>query len=78
MEAVFEQGLQGYLAHKNPPPRRALCLGTYGDPRGVDISYERGAPVERGPVHPPRCSSGPERSSLHLNHFESFITPKSF
>ena len=29
---------QGYLAHKKHPPRRTLqtlCLGTYGDPRGV-------------------------------------------
>jgi hypothetical protein len=23
----------------------ALCLGTYGDPRGVGASYERGIPV---------------------------------
>jgi len=23
----------------------ALCLGTYGDPRGVGVFYERGTPV---------------------------------
>ena len=23
----------------------ALCLGTYGDPRGVGVSYERSTPV---------------------------------
>jgi hypothetical protein len=30
-----------------PPvdPAVALCLGTYGDPRGVSVSYERGTPV---------------------------------
>ena len=22
-----------------------LCLGTYGDPRGMGVSYERGTPV---------------------------------
>ena len=26
-------------------PTGALCLGTYGDPRGVAVSYERGTPV---------------------------------
>ena len=25
-------------------PTVALCLGTYGDPRGVGVSYERGTP----------------------------------
>jgi len=30
-----------------PPldPTAALCLGTYGDPRGVGVSYGRGTPV---------------------------------
>ena len=40
--------LQGYLAHKNPPPYDptvALFLGTYRDPRGVGVSYERDTPV---------------------------------
>ena len=41
--------LQGYLAHKNPPPPKeptmALCLGTYGDPMGMVVSHERGTPV---------------------------------
>ena len=41
--------LQGYLAHKKMPHPRdstvALCIGTYGDPRGVDVSYERGTPA---------------------------------
>ena len=30
---------------RTPPPRRTLQLGTYGDPKGVDVSYERGTPV---------------------------------
>ena len=40
--------IQGYLAHKKPPAPRTLvglCLGTYGGPMGVGISYERGTPV---------------------------------
>ena len=39
--------LQGYLAHENPPPPVGpySCPGTYGDPRGVGVSYERGTPV---------------------------------
>jgi len=41
--------IQGYLAHKNPLPPQdptvALCLGTYGSPRGGAVSYERGTPV---------------------------------
>ena len=28
-------------------PTVALCLGTYGDSRGVGVSYERGTPVVR-------------------------------
>ena len=33
-----------------PPqdPAVALCLGTYGGPRGVGVSYERGTPPSRG------------------------------
>ena len=26
-------------------PTVALCIGTYGDPRGVGVYYERGTPV---------------------------------
>ena len=41
--------LQGHLAHKNPPPPQGpgsrASLGTYGDPMGVGVSYERGTPV---------------------------------
>ena len=37
--------LQGYLAHENPPPPQdptvALCLGTYGDPRGTPVQRLR-------------------------------------
>ena len=47
--------VQGYLAHKKPPPPQdptvALCLETYGDPRGVGVSDERGTPV-------PECAAG--------------------
>ena len=30
---------------RNTHPTIALRLGTYGDPRGVGVSYERGTPV---------------------------------
>ena len=40
--------IQGFLAPKKPPPPYdstvALCLGTYGDPRGVGGCYERVTP----------------------------------
>ena len=40
---------QRYLTYKNPPlpqdPTEGLCLGSYGDPRGVGVSYEREAPT---------------------------------
>ena len=43
------QRLQGCLAHKTHPPLQdrtaARCLRTYGDFRGVGVSYERGTPV---------------------------------
>ena len=29
----------------------ALCLGTYGDPRGVAVSYERGPPLHVDLLH---------------------------
>ena len=39
----------GVPRSQEPPPPQdptvALCLGTYGDPRGVGVSYERGTPV---------------------------------
>jgi len=44
--------LEGYLAHKTPPPPQdttvALCLGTFGDPRGVGVSHEQKLPLYRG------------------------------
>ena len=39
---------RGALLIRNTPPvgpTVALCLGTYGDPRGVSVSYEQGTPV---------------------------------
>ena len=39
---------QGCQAGETPTPSDptvAPCLGTYGDPRGVGVSYERGTPV---------------------------------
>ena len=46
----MHRSLQGYLAHeKMPPPPSdptvALCVGPYGVPGGVVVSYERGTPV---------------------------------
>ena len=46
--------VQGYLAHKKHPPvgpYSSPSLGTYGDPRGVGVSYERGAPVHLAIAH---------------------------
>ena len=38
-----------------PPwdPAVALCPGTYGDPRGVGVSYKRSTPVEPSRLVPP-------------------------
>jgi len=47
--APSKWGLHGDLAHKKPRPRKnktvALCIGTYRDPKGVGVSYERGIHV---------------------------------
>ena len=41
--------VQGYLAQENKKPSydptAGLYLGSYGGPRGVGVSYERGSPV---------------------------------
>ena len=43
--------LQAYLAHKRQPlpwdPTVGLCLGPYGGPGEVGVSYERDAPLLR-------------------------------
>ena len=49
MQVQILKGVQENLAHKKPPPPSkdptvALCIGRYGDPRGVGVSYERGTP----------------------------------
>ena len=59
--------VQGYLAHKNPPPRGSLQKPyAYGDPRGVGFSYERstlvGDMTNPRPYHA-RVSEGVLRSS---------------
>jgi len=45
---VLLRQIQGYIAHNKhflpQDPAVALCLGTYGDPMGMGISYERGTP----------------------------------
>ena len=43
--------LQGYLGHEKRPPRKtvALCLGTYGDPRGVGLSLMSEVPLYAAP-----------------------------
>jgi hypothetical protein len=41
--------LHGCLAHKKTHSPKTPCLGAYGGPRGLAISYERGIPVR-----PPR------------------------
>ena len=43
-------GGEGAREELTPPPRRTL--GTYGDPRGVGVSYERGTPVFEAPLAP--------------------------
>ena len=49
--------LQGYLAHKTPPPPKdptvGPCLGSYGGSRGGAVSYERGTPVALRPFTVP-------------------------
>jgi len=48
-----ERQLQGCLAHPKQPPCTtlqytvALCVRTFGDPREVGVSYERGTPVAK-------------------------------
>ena len=42
---LTQVALQGYLAHKKLHPTVGLCLGPYGGPREVELSYERGTPV---------------------------------
>ena len=61
----------------NSPPRRTLqqpYLGTYGDPRGVGVSYKGGTPVEGHlspmPFTPPPFSQAcaPQRVQGYLAH----------
>ena len=46
LAGVPHQTIRGYLAHKKHPPPQdptvGLCLGTYGDPVGLGVCYERG------------------------------------
>ena len=44
------------IRNRSLDPTVGLCLGTYGDPRGVSVSYERGDPVACSPINfaPPR------------------------
>ena len=46
--ASLRSSYRGTSLIRNTPtwdPTVALCLGTYGDPRGVGVSYERGTLV---------------------------------
>jgi len=47
-DGLQPHSLQGYLVHKKAPPPSTLCLGSYGGPRGLGVSYERGTPVLQG------------------------------
>ena len=38
----------GAVWHRRHHPKVALCLGPYGDPRGVGVSDEQGPPVHDG------------------------------
>ena len=53
--------------HKKDDPTVALCLGAYGDPGGVGVSYERGAPVEVSgtKVYAPYTGSGVQGYLVH-------------
>ena len=57
-----------HLQESAPPsdPTVGLCLGTYGDRRGVGVSYERGTPV--GFPAPPVGKSG---GGLLNAHYQS-------
>ena len=67
-------GLQGYLAHKNPPPPLGsqqdptvgICLGTNGGPRGWAVSYERStAAAKPGEGNTPHLTNLARRVILH-------------
>ena len=47
-EDVAARKVQGYLAHKKLPPLGPYSR-SYGGPRGVGVSYERGIPVKATP-----------------------------
>ena len=53
LNTVELQGLS-QSQENNPPedPTVALHLGTFGDPRGVGVSYERGTPEGRAHCGP--------------------------
>ena len=60
-QCVDRETLQGFLAHKEPPPpwedpTEALCLGTWRDPRGVVFLVSE---VPLYPNHPPTSLNPP-------------------
>ena len=78
------EGIQGYLAHKKPPPPRTLHQGSAYGPMvvlgGGAFSHERGTPVHGGCVgfdpyktHFPLLCEYPIRLS-----FSSFLSSSSF
>ena len=55
-------------------PTVALCLGTYGDPRGVGVFYEQGTPVQvysSATGVSPKCNrpNGPRRARPRLQDY---------
>ena len=70
----------------------ALCLGTYGDPRGAGVSYERGTPVaaleqggynlkgllDSGLVHKTRRCRGVTYPESYITKYTSCITIPDF
>jgi len=66
---------RGTSLMSNPPPvgpTVALCLGTYGDPRGVGISYERGTPVATPYQQPSRRDN--RHSAAHVSICETLLS----
>ena len=67
VEGQSGPSLQGCLAHKKTPtpldPTVGRCLGPYGGPRGVGVSYERGTP-ERTAIKPHRYRFRAKREQL--------------
>ena len=66
---VLEGG--GAVSYERGTP---VCLGTYGDPRGVGVSSERGTPVLSAPLSSLWCPFRPEMwARLRLESIQEYL-----